>query len=159
MKLNKNQTSALYVARNGHNLLLLGTAGTGKSYVISEIYKELTVKDKNVQLTCSTGIACAVYPTHFKPMPVHKFTGIDDGRHEPKEITSVLKNNAKYDKVISAIMATDVLILDECSMISKRTFEAIKSVCEIRDPSKIFGGIQIIFSGDFYQLPPVPNKR
>ncbi|XP_060560753.1 uncharacterized protein LOC132720611 [Ruditapes philippinarum] len=159
MTLNQKQRDALSIASAGHNLLLLGSAGTGKSHLITEICKELNEKGKQVKLTCSTGIACAVYPTHLKPMTIHKFTGIDDGRHDPNEIVSVLKNNAKCDKIIDAIMTTDVLIVDECSMISKRTFESIKKVCEIKNPCKIFGGIQIIFSGDFFQLPPVPNKR
>jgi len=139
MILNKNQMTAFDIASGGHSLLLLGSAGTGKSHVIKEICKELSKKGKKVQLTCSTGI--------------------DDGRHDPTEIASVLKNNAKYDKIVSAIMETDVLIVDECSMISKRTFESIKNVCGIKNPDNIFGGIQVIFSGDFFQLPPVPNKR
>ena len=159
MILNQNQQFALNLANEGHNLLLLGSAGTGKSFIVREMYEQLTSKRKKVQLTCSTGIACAVYPTHFDAVTVHKFTGIVDGRHEPTQIASVLRNNAKYDNIIKDIRNTDVLIIDECSMISERTFDSIKSVCELKHPTKIFGGIQIILSGDFFQLPPVPNKR
>ena len=92
--------TAFDIASGGHSLLLLGSAGTGKSHVIKEICKELSKKGKKVQLTCSTGIACAMYPAHLNPLTVHKFTGIDDGRHDPTEIASVLKNNAKYDNLI-----------------------------------------------------------
>lgn len=56
-------------------------------------------------------------------------------------------------------MSADVLIVDECSMISKRTFDSLNNACRMKDSTKVFGGIQIIFSGDFLQLPPVPNKR
>ena len=56
-------------------------------------------------------------------------------------------------------MSTDVLIVDECPMKSQKTFESLYNVCAMKDPTKVFGGIQVIFSGDFLQLPPVPNKR
>jgi ATP-dependent DNA helicase PIF1 len=159
MVLNKNQQLAVNDASKGHNILLLGSAGTGKSYVLCEIYDTLTSQGKKVKLTCSTGIACSVYPTRLNAETINKFAGIDDGRHEPSQIASVLRNVPKYDKVIQEIMVTDVLIIDECSMISERTFESVKSVCEMKDPKTLFGGIQIIFCGDFYQLPPVPNRR
>ena len=157
--LNEGQAEALQIAREGHNLLLMGSAGTGKSHVVNEIYDNFTREGKHVRLTCSTGIACSVYDARFKAITLHKFFGIDDGRHEPSEIVSVIQNNPKYDSVIKNIMSTDVLIVDECSMVSRRTFDSIHNICCMKDPSKVFGGIQVIFSGDFLQLPPVPNKR
>ena len=157
--LNEGQAQAFQVAREGHNLLLMGSAGTGKSHVLTEIYNSLTKQGKKVKLTCSTGIACSVYDTRFNAMTLHKFSGIEDGRHEPNEIVSVMQNNPKYDSVIKNVMTTDVLIVDECSMISKKTFDSLNQICSMKDKTKHFGGIQLIFSGDFLQLPPVPNKR
>ena len=157
--LNEGQAQALEIAKDGHNLLLMGSAGTGKSHVVNEIYDHLIREGKKVQLTCSTGIACSVYDARFNAITLHKFSGIDDGRHEPSDIVSVIKNTPKYDNVIKNIMSTDVLIVDECSMISQRTFESLYNICSMKDQSKVFGGIQVIFSGDFLQLPPVPNRR
>ena len=55
--------------------------------------------------------------------------------------------------------STDILIIDEVSMMSQKLFEMLDSIGKaVRRNSKPFGGIQIIFSGDFYQLPPVGNK-
>lgn len=54
-------------------------------------------------------------------------------------------------------MNTDVLIIDECSMISARTFECIEKVLALKNNKKLFGGIQVILCGDFLQLPPVKN--
>ncbi|CAC5387708.1 PIF1 [Mytilus coruscus] len=57
------------------------------------------------------------------------------------------------------IKTTDLLIIDEVSMVSAKTFNKVEVLCrKIRDDTKYFGGIQVILSGDFYQLPPVPNK-
>ncbi|XP_060588832.1 uncharacterized protein LOC132744216 [Ruditapes philippinarum] len=91
----------------GHNLLLLGSAGTGKSFVINEIAKSLKKIGKN----------------------------------------HVLKN----------IYNVDTIIVDECSMIIQQVFDSINCVCKIEDQSRDFGGIQIIFCGDFLQLPPVAS--
>lgn len=54
---------------------------------------------------------------------------------------------------------TDILIVDEVSMMSQKLFEMLDAIGKhIRKNKKPFGGIQLIFSGDFYQLPPVGNK-
>ena len=52
-----------------------------------------------------------------------------------------------------------MLIIDEISMMSKRTFEMLEYVLRLKDPGRRFGGIQVILVGDFMQLPPVRNKR
>ena len=100
MVLNNGQREAFEVVSEGHNLLLMGSAGTGKSHVLTEIYDHLTGKGKTVQLTCSTGIACTVYNTRYNAVTLHQFTGIDDGRHDPEQIVSVIKNTPKLDHVI-----------------------------------------------------------
>jgi ATP-dependent DNA helicase PIF1 len=43
-------------------------------------------------------------------------------------------------------------------MLSKKMFESLNEVCKLKDPELFFGGIQLILSGDFTQLPPVPNQ-
>ena len=73
-----------------------------------------------------------------------------------------------YDKIIKKIrlykkkdnwLKTEILIIDEVSMMSQYTFEMIDYIArKLRKNEKPFGGIQVIFSGDFYQLPPVFNK-
>jgi len=45
-----------------------------------------------------------------------------------------------------------------CAQISLNTFNSIEEICRIvRKGSAVFGGMQVILSGDFYQLPPVPD--
>lgn len=143
--MNIEQKQAIDIALEGHNLLLLGSAGTGKSFVVNNIAKCLEKVGKHVQITCSTGIACSVYSG--KACTSHQFTGISDGRHGRDDIVDVIKNNPKHGYVIDNITKVDTLIVDECSMISKQVFDTIHQVCKIKDPNAIFGGIQIIFVG------------
>ena len=56
-------------------------------------------------------------------------------------------------------LETDVLIVDEVSMLSQKLFELLNEIGKkIRKNNKPFGGIQLVFCGDFYQLPPVGNN-
>ena len=53
----------------------------------------------------------------------------------------------------------DILIIDEVSMMSRKLFETLDAIGKaVRKNKSPFGGIQLIFSGDYYQLPPVGNK-
>lgn len=55
-------------------------------------------------------------------------------------------------------MGTDVLIIDEISMLSLKLFDTLEFVCrKLRNVNTYFGGIQVIVIGDFFQLPPVPD--
>lgn len=155
MSLNKQQQIAIQHAIEGHSLFINGAAGTGKSYVIINIVKELN-KTKNVYVTATTGIACTGYND---AMTIHRWSGHGDGRYNSSEIAEIIKNNKQYVDVRQRITSTDVLIIDEISMMSKRNFECLNSICKIKTPDVIFGGIQLIVAGDFRQLPPVPNTH
>ena len=57
-------------------------------------------------------------------------------------------------------MNTDVIFIDEVSMLSLKTFKQLEKLFrEVREVSAPFGGVQIVASGDFWQLKPVPNPR
>ena len=148
------QREAFEIIRNGHNLLLLGAAGTGKTHLIKHIVKTLQEENKNVSVTASTGIACCLYTN---AQTIHRWSGIGDGRYGKDEIQNVVRNNANFASNRKSINRTDVLVIDECSMISKRFFLCLDEVCKLRNPNLPFGGIQIVLAGDFTQLPPVPS--
>lgn len=158
MMLSVQQESAIEVVSEGHNLLLIGAAGSGKSCVIQRIVEQCRGKGMNVALTCTTGIACSVYPDTLSSTTIHKWSGINDGRHSSLEICDVIKTNPHYSDVIKRVEEVELLIIDECSMLSKQLFDTLNAVCQMRNPNKPFGGIQIVLCGDFQQLPPVPNK-
>ena len=56
--LSQDQSEALNACVMGHNVLITGQAGTGKSYIIGHLKKRLSEMGKNVSVTASTGIAC-----------------------------------------------------------------------------------------------------
>ena len=60
-RLNANQVRAYKLANEGHNVCILGEAGTGKSFVVNLIKKQLERQGVTCNIVCSSGIACEVY--------------------------------------------------------------------------------------------------
>jgi ATP-dependent exoDNAse (exonuclease V) alpha subunit len=147
------QERVIELALAGHNIFLTGQAGTGKSYTLNKIIKKLRDQDKVVAVTASTGIAS----THIDGSTIHSWAGI--GIKEELIIDDLykLKNNKfSYDRINSA----DVLIIDEISMLHDYRFDMVQEVCNfIKDKNKVFGGLQVIVCGDFFQLPPVTRGK
>ena len=134
---------------NGKNIFMSGPGGTGKSYLIHFI-KEICLKTHKIcQTTALTG--CAALLINAKTL--HSWSGT--GIVEKSDITYFI-NKIRKSKKITNWTEIDVLIVDEVSMLSKKLFEILDCIGKrIRKNDKPFGGIQLIFSGDFYQLPPV----
>jgi len=152
--LNKLQNEALNLAITGHNLFLNGPSGTGKTHCIKEIAKKLTETGKTVAITCTTGIACSNFSC---ATTLHRWSGIHDGRFSSDDIINLILSN---ESAVERVRGTDVLIIDEISMLSRKLFDQLVSLlAHVRDKTKFLGGIQLIVCGDFYQLPPVPNRR
>jgi len=118
--------------------------------VVAYIYKQLSDKGINVQITCSTGIACNVYP-NMNACTVHNLLGLEDGRYIADTINDIHFNSPHNSYVMENLSRVQCLKVDACSMLSKKTFETI-AVC-----SRKSGKVQLIFVGDFLQLPPVAN--
>ncbi|KAL3863419.1 hypothetical protein ACJMK2_005176 [Sinanodonta woodiana] len=91
-------------------------------------------------------------------MTIHKFSGIQDGRFPDNNLIEKIKNNDDMVDVKRRIMNVDTLFIDEISMLSLKLFLQIEKVLRtVRESNFPFVGIQIIVSGDFFQLKPVPN--
>ncbi|KAL3881826.1 hypothetical protein ACJMK2_028218 [Sinanodonta woodiana] len=152
--MNKSQLFAVEKAVEGHNIILLGQSGTGKSFVVKEIQKKLSGAGKNVSVTGTTGIAAL----NVKGCTVHSWSGIGDGRYDSDELCQKLLTDEHFVSYKQNILKADSLIIDEISMLSLKHFEQIEYVCKtIKHKDLYFGGIQVIASGDFFQLPPVPD--
>lgn len=157
--MNEEQQLSLKLAIEGHNIFVSGSAGTGKSYLLSEIARNLRSMGKNVYVTSTTGISCMNFSRSLNPMTVHRWSGIEDGRYTTQEIIDLIKTSPGFNCVLDRILKTEVLLIDEISMLSAKNFNQLAEICQhIKDNGKLFGGIQLIVSGDFYQLPPVPNS-
>lgn len=150
IKLTNTQTKALDLVSKGHNVFITGEGGTGKSFLIKKILT--LMKDKSVAITASTGLAAFLFDGGIT---LHSFTstGIIN-ENEDVDVSVMCKKIKSLSK--ERWKKTDVLIIDEISMISAKYFDIIEHVARIiRKNDLPFGGIQVILSGDLYQLPPV----
>lgn len=136
---------------NGDNIFISGGAGTGKSYLLN--YLKRNFSHLGLEITASTGIASI----NIGGSTIHSFAGIGLANHPIEQILANLKQ-PKFSKIRKRIIKTRTLAIDEISMISPELLEILDIVFkEIRQNKNVFGGLQVLFFGDFLQLPPV-NK-
>lgn len=149
--LSDEQKLALHKFKDGENLFITGPAGSGKSYLISEIINESKTMNKRVQCCAMTG--CAAVLLQCQAKTIHSWAGIGIASGTDTEIiNSIIMSSYKCRNWKSV----DVLIIDEVSMMSSRLFCLLDKIAKVvRYSTKPFGGIQVILSGDFYQLPPI----
>ncbi len=143
-----NQSLALEIMLSGESVLLTGPAGAGKTYVLNQFIKLAKHEGKHVSVTATTGLAA----THLGGTTIHSWSGIGVSDFLPHGFA---EHVAKGRREI--IEKTDVLIIDEVSMLHDFRLDMIDEVCRLvrKEPDVPFGGIQIIMSGDFFQLPPI----
>lgn len=145
------QNEALDIMKMGHNVYLTGPAGSGKTFVLNEYIKYLRENNIVVGVTASTGIAA----THMNGMTIHSWAGLGISEIGPQDI----KRIAAKPVINKRITETKVLIIDEVSMLDGYGLDAVDAITrEIKDNSKPFGGLQVILSGDLFQLPPVTKN-
>jgi ATP-dependent DNA helicase PIF1 len=154
MELSKEQQLAFDKYVQGHNIFITGPGGAGKSELIRLIYKHANSQFKDIYVTALTG--CASILLNCKAKTLHSWAGIGLGNGTIED--NVLK--IRKNKFLKAIWKeTDILVVDEVSMLSVKLFNMLNAIGKAtRGNQKPFGGMQIIFSGDFYQLPPVGDN-
>lgn len=87
-----DQLFTFQTAINGQTLVITGQAGTGKTYIRKEIAKHIRYTQKEVSIVCSTGIAATHYQD-LKAKTLHRWAGIDDGRHSNPDILHLINQD------------------------------------------------------------------
>jgi len=152
IRLSPEQNYAVQAFEEGNNLFITGPGGTGKTLLIQHLVKNAEKREKKIQVCALTG--CASLLLNCNARTIHSWSGIRQGKgDEEKIITGVFYNK----KALMAWRKTDILVIDETSMMSKKIFELLDKIGRRTRGKydKPFGGMQVVFVGDFYQLPPV----
>ena len=142
-----NQERALEILLAGDSVMLTGPAGAGKSYLLKQFIDAAKKKRKKVVVTATTGLAAA----HLGGQTIHSWSGIGLGTKLHDDYIYMMSETRK-----KAIRKTDVLIIDEISMMHDYNLDMVDQAMRIiRENDEPMGGIQLIMCGDFFQLPPV----
>jgi ATP-dependent exoDNAse (exonuclease V) alpha subunit len=147
------QPQALDILKLGHITFLTGSAGTGKTYVLNQFIQYLKKFDVKYAVTASTGIAA----THIGGQTIHSWSGIGI---KDKITKYDLENFLENERLYKRYQNTHVVIIDEISMLHASFLDSFDAICKtMKRNDKPFGGMQIIFCGDFFQLPPVTKYK
>ena len=140
----------------GENVFLTGAGGTGKT----TLTRRMIARDPDrFAVTASTGIAAL----NAGGSTLHRWSGMmlgpRDGESNEKYLTDLMDDPRRsLRKGFDRIRACRSLVIDEISMLNGRTLDFLDFMCRhLRRSDAPFGGIQVIATGDFLQLPPV-NK-
>jgi len=142
-----NQTLALEIMLAGESVLLTGPAGAGKTFVLNQFIRLAKGDGKHVSVTATTGLAA----THLGGTTIHSWSGIGISDELPHGFADHVAKGRR-----EIIEKTNVLIIDEISMLHDFRLDMVDEACRlVRKKDEPFGGIQVIMSGDFFQLPPI----
>lgn len=145
-----------FIVHEKRNIFFTGAAGTGKSVLLRNIIKKLRQSHRvpgAVAVTASTGLAAC----NVGGSTLHSFCGIGLGKDPVDRLLKKIRTNPNALKRWKAVQ---VLIIDEVSMIDAALFDKLEEIARtIKRKDIPFGGIQVVLTGDFFQLPPVFDQN
>lgn len=145
------------VCDNNKSVFFTGPAGTGKSVlmrsIIAQLKKKYAKDPERLAVTASTGLAAC----NIGGMTLHSFSGIGLGKDDCATLVKKIRRNPKAK---NRWLRTKVLIIDEISMVDGDLFDKLSQIGRtLRNNGRPWGGIQLVITGDFFQLPPVPDHN
>jgi ATP-dependent DNA helicase PIF1 len=154
-----NILNAVILLEKGHNVIITGSGGTGKSHCLKSIVAHFRDLSRTVALTAMTGVAASNLnhsETRITASTLHSWAGIGIGDLDMKKLYAKVMEDSRSRK---RWKETDLLIIDEVSMLGKNLFDKLEYIGrKMRDKTKPFGGMRLLLCGDFYQLPPVKDE-
>ena len=147
--LSLQQQRIVDAVKAGKSILITGQGGTGKSHILNYLINEvLRHQYDRTYATATTGIAAY----QLNGTTIHSYAGIGLGTASVSILCKQMSMTARR-----RWQSTDILIIDEVSMLDKLLFDKLDAIARIirGKPDVPWGGIQVIFAGDFLQLPPV----
>ena len=152
MNLTSKQELAFNKYINKENIFITGPGGSGKSAIIKLIVKH--AKDQAIKFqVCGLTGCCSILLEGCMAKTLHSWGGIGLAKGDIEIISHRIATNKFKRKNWKKV---DLLIVDEVSMMSEKLLNLLDLTAKkCRGNNLPFGGIQLIFSGDFFQLPPV----
>ena len=145
----REQQLALDDVLKGHNVFITGGAGVGKSYLVNKIVE--TIKTQ-LGVCAMTGCAALL----INGATLHSFLGIGLATESALHLANKVR---KFPAVFERIIQLETLLIDEVSMLNDELFEKVSEFLQtIRKSMKPFGGVQMVFVGDPFQLCPVDGE-
>jgi ATP-dependent DNA helicase PIF1 len=155
MKWTEEQKEIISAISGGKSVFFSGSGGTGKTLLVKHIIKLLKKfhPPSRVFATAPTGVAAFA----IRGQTLHSFAGIG---HHMLDRHALLNRVLNDTKAYNRWKKVEALVIDEISMVDGELFESLESIArEIRDKDEVWGGIQLVVCGDFFQLPPIPDPR
>jgi ATP-dependent exoDNAse (exonuclease V) alpha subunit len=133
--------------KGSDNLFITGRAGTGKSTLLQQFRSQTT---KSTVVLAPTGVAAV----NVRGTTIHSFFGFKPN----STLEGIKKLKGERLKIYKGI---DTIVIDEISMVRADLLDNVARFLELNgpDPGKPFGGVQMVFFGDLYQLPPVVQRK
>lgn len=143
------QEIAFKILASGANVFLTGSAGTGKTFVINQYINYLRERGVEPAIVAPTGIAAS----HIGGKTIHSFFSVGIKEYIDDYYLAWMKRQLFLQKRLKNLK---VLIIDEISMVSPELFISMDRILRaFQNEERPFGGVQVVLSGDFFQLPPV----
>lgn len=147
------QSQALHLLHGGASIFLTGAPGAGKTFVLQAFIEQARQRGKHVAVTASTGIAA----THIGGTTIHSWAGM--GIRETLSVQDI-KRLCANKTLQKRYNSTDILVIDEISMLHGVRLDLVNQLTKsIRSNMQPFGGMQVVFVGDLYQLPPISRAN
>ena len=151
----KTEQICVQVLKNKQNVFISGPGGCGKTYTMKRICTLAPKYKRKHVITATTGIAA----TNFENgVTIHSFSGLGLAKQKLEKILAEYEEKNRIPGKLRW-QSIDLLLIDEVSMLGANLLEKLDLVARLaRDNDLPMGGIQVVLSGDFLQLPPVGDR-